>query len=95
MTYITKIANKNHEATRANLVIAEVLEARKTLDPRPLVEIKVGPKMYENINNYAELLLPIKKQPQMRKRYLTQLYGVKVIIDPELKPNEYKFIYAN
>ena len=86
MKYTTRLTKKND----SHLKFADVVDVCRKLDPDPIREIKVGFKFYEELLASAKDY--VGKEPKNTELYLGSLFGVKVIIDPELKENEYKIV---
>lgn len=86
MKYTTRMTKENNSVLTFN----EILHAAKELSPNPIERIEVGLEFYE------ELLESAKKSVHpdhiKKVKYLGSLYGVKIMIDPELKEREYKIV---
>ena len=68
-----------------------MLDDAQKLSPDPIEEITVEYNLYER------LLTKIRDEAKVtknQKHCLGSLFGVKILIDPELKPNECKLKYA-
>jgi hypothetical protein len=96
MKYITRQTEKRIKANETALKFRDVVEATQKLIPVPnlLKEIRVGHKFYDELLDYTESQL-LKPKVKNLKMYLGSLFGVKIVIDPELKPNEYKIVKEN
>jgi hypothetical protein len=83
-----KNATTQYTSTNSIIKFEDMLKAVKEVTPAPIGQIKVGTKFYENLVKYAERYL--KEMDDKNKLYVSDLYGVKIFVDPELKPNEYR-----
>jgi len=90
MKYITKQKESYLKANEANLTFADVVESAQKLKAFPIKSVNVGFKMYENLLEYVKTqsIKPLKKT----ELYLGSLYGVKILIDSDLEPNEIKIV---
>ena len=87
MRYTTRVQKKND----STLKFADILDATKKLSPDPIEKIEVSYDMYEDLLASAkDMFIPRRKFSE--KIYLGSLFGVKIVIDPELKPGEYKIV---
>lgn len=76
------------------LKFADIVDSAKKLKACPIHEIRVGYGFYDELLESVNSLVPPKKV-KSPKLYLASLYGVKIIIDPELKKDEYKIVQPN
>lgn len=85
MTYTTRQTKKNDSV----LKFADMLDAYKQINADPVKEIRCGYEYYQDLLDYTNMEMIKSKKDKL---YLGSLFGVKILIDPELKPNEYKII---
>ncbi len=73
------------------LKFADIVDSAKRLKACPIHEIRVGYDFYDELLvSVNSLKTPNKvKSPKL---YLASLYGVKIVIDPELKKDEYRIV---
>jgi hypothetical protein len=81
-----------NEKDSAIISFLEIINACWEVDPDPIKEIRVGKSFYKKLFTDFEMSFPAPEKKPKKVLFLSSLYGVKILIDPELKPNQYKVV---
>lgn len=70
----------------------DMVESIQEITPCPVKEVRCGFKYYKELRHLINSLVSPTIHP---KTEIDTLYGIKILIDPSLKPNEFKFVTSN
>jgi len=85
---MSKYTARQTEPNISHLTFADILESVRDTDQNPIEAIEVSYPFYKQLCKSA--IDTRGKRTGKEALYLTNLYGVKIYIDPKLKPGEYK-----
>lgn len=84
-TYTNKSVNAEEDLVK----FREEMEKIMSENPKIPTVAEVGMELYDSLLTAATRDV----EPKQEKIYLGELFGIKIKIDPSLKPNEVKFKY--
>ena len=92
MRYDKKSIRPNTSASK----FADMVNLGRLTSTEPVKEVVVGYKFYNELLGYFEnQLMPSKSKAKKTPKYLTNIFGIDVKIDPSIKEGEFKVGYEN
>ena len=85
-----RTTTKQSSGDSSVLKFADMLDTVSKITPVPVRDVEVGIKVYKDLQNNVETLT----RNNRKKPHITNWFGVRIFLNPRLKPNQCKLITA-